>query len=433
MRIKTILLLIFAWAFTLSAQQTAPSTVMELYQQAVNAKKDQNYSEYLRLAQQLSTIAPSHPGIVFLLADAQILNNDLQSAKKNLLRAANFGIAVESDRLASFLKIQESPEYRKALELFEKNKHVFGKSEIAFKIPQKDLIAEGIAYDPVSRSFFVSSIYCRKIVEVAASGKSHDFIAEKEDGIWGVLGMEVDPKQRTLWAISSNSEDDMLMKYPEPETVGQTAVHKYDLKTKKLVKKYILDVKGERHFFNDLAITKNGDVYITDSNAGSVYRILAAQDKLEQFVKPPGMNYPNGIALSADDSHLYVAHLAGISVIDLSTKEIKPIKAPENVATSSIDGMVFYDHSLIANQGLTGVERVARFYLSSDPGRIEKLELLQVNHPVFVLPTTGVVAEDSFYFIANSQLRSFDENKKIWPEDKLQETIILKVPLAKSQ
>jgi sugar lactone lactonase YvrE len=429
MRIKVILLLSFFWYCTLLAQQTAPATVMGLYQQAVNAKKEQNYSEYLRIAQQLSGLAPSHPGIVFLLADAQILNDDLKSAKKNLLRAASLGISVEPERLTSFQKIDESPEYRKALQLFEKNKLIFGKSEIAFKIPQKDLIAEGITFDPVSRSFLVGSLYCRKIVEVDASGKAHDFISEKQDGIWSVLGMKVDAKRRILWANSANSEDDMLMKYPEHDTVGHTAVHKYDLQTKKLIKKYVLAVKGERHFFNDLAVTKTGDVYITDSDEGSVYRILAAQDKLEQFVKPPGMTYPNGIALSTDDSLLYVAHLAGISVIDLNSKEVKPISAPENIATSSIDGMVPYDHALIANQGIPGVERVVKFYLSSDPRRIEKLELLQVNHPVFVIPTTGVVAEDSFYFIANSQLGSFDENKKIFPEDKLQETIILKIKL----
>jgi len=402
---------------------------MDLYQQAVNAKKDQNYSQYLHVAQQLFELAPSHPGIVFVLAEAQILNNDLKSAKKNLLHAANLGISVEPEKLTSFQKIDESPEYRKALEVFQKNKEVFGKSEIAFRIPQKDLIAEGITYDPVSRSFFVGSLYCRKIVEVDASGNARDFISEKQDGIWSVLGMKVDAKRRVLWANNANSEDDMLMKDPEHETVGQTAIHKYDLNTRKLIKKYVLAVKGERHFFNDLAITKTGDVYITDSNDGSIYRILAAQDQLEKFVKSPGMTYPNGIALSADDSHLYVAHLAGISVIDLNTKEVKPIVAPENVATNSIDGMVLYGNSLIANQGLTGVERVARFYLSSDPGRIEKLELLQVNHPVFVIPTTGVVAEDSFYFIANSQLGSFDESKEIFSEDKLQETIILKIKL----
>lgn len=429
MKIKAIFLLLLFWSLTLPAQQTAPASVLDLYQQAVNAKKEQRYVDYLNLAQKLSALAPSHPGIIFLLADAQALNNDLKSAKKNLLRAANFGIAVEPERLDSFHRIDETPEYRKALQLFQKNKQVSGKSEIAFKIPQKDLIPEGIAYDPVSHSFFVSSLYCRKIVEVDASGNARDFIPEKQDGIWSVLGMEVDPKRRTLWAVSSNSEDDMLMKYPESETVGQTGIFKFDLETKKLIKKYVLNVKGERHFFNDLAITNAGDVYITDSNDSSVYRIVAAQDKLEQFVKSAGMNYPNGIALSADDSHLYVANLAGILVIDLTSKEVKALSAPESVATSSIDGMVFYKNSLIANQGLTGVERVSRFYLSSDPGRIEKLELLQVNHPMFVLPTTGVIAEDSFYFIANSQIRSFDESKKIWPEDKLEETIILKIKL----
>src|SRR5262245_23900196 len=95
---KLLFLSIFFCCFTLSAQQTAPSTVLDLYQQAANAKKDQNYSEYLHLAQQLSALAPSHPGIIFLLADAQILNGDLKSAKKNLLRAANLGISVDEDR-----------------------------------------------------------------------------------------------------------------------------------------------------------------------------------------------------------------------------------------------------------------------------------------------------------------------------------------------
>ena len=64
--------------------------------------------------------------------------------------------------------------------------------------------------------------------------------------------MEVDAKRRNLWANSANSENDMLMKYPEPDTVGQTAIHKYDLQTKKLIKKYVFAVKGEKHFFNDL-------------------------------------------------------------------------------------------------------------------------------------------------------------------------------------
>jgi sugar lactone lactonase YvrE len=400
---------------------------MEIYQKAVDAKNEKKYPEYLTLVQQLSNRTPSHSGIRYLLAEAQLLNGDLDSAKKNLLSAAKSGMSVDLSKSTSFEKIRDSAEYKQASELFQRNKEISGSSEVAFKIPQKDLIAEGIAYDPASGSFFVSSTYRRKIVEINVAGKASDFTSDKQDGIWGVVGMEVDAKRRHLWANSGNLDENMEMKDPEPETLGHTAIHKYDLTTRKLIKKYVLAIKGEKHFFNDLSISKNGDVYITDTDAGAVYWISAAKDEVELLVKPAAMSFPNGIALSDDDKHLYVAHLEGISVIDLKTKEVKLTSAPENTSTTSIDGMVFHANSLIANQGLTGVERVVRFHLGSDPSRIEKVDVLQINHPTFVLPTTGVVAGDSFYYIANSQLRSFDEKGNIFPDDKLQETIILKV------
>jgi sugar lactone lactonase YvrE len=336
-------------------------------------------------------------------------------------------MSVDLSKSISFEKIKDSSEYKQASELFQQNKQAYGNSEVAFRIPQKDLIAEGIAYDSVSGSFFVSSTYRRKIIEVDASGKVSDFTTDKQDGMWGVVGMEVDANRRHLWANSGNLEQNMGMKYPEPETLGHTAIHKYDLTTRKLIKKYVLAVKGEKHFFNDLSLTKTGDVYITDTDGGAVYRISAAKDEVELFVKPAVMSFPNGIAISDDEKNLYVAHLEGISVVNLTSREVKLLTTPESTATTSIDGMVFHANSLIANQALTGVERVARFHLGSNPSHIEKLEVLQVNHPTFVMPTTGVVAGDSFYYIANSQLRSFDEKGNIFPDDKLQETIILKV------
>jgi sugar lactone lactonase YvrE len=426
---KMLIALFVLFPFFLEAQQTQSFDLMDVYQKAMTAKNEKKYSEYLRFAQQLSNYTPAHYGILYLLADAQALNGDVESAKKNLLIAAKSGMSIDLSKSTSFEKIKDSTEYKQALELFERNKQPSGDSQTAFKIPQKDLIAEGIAYDPVSRSFFISSTYRCKIVEVDSSGKARDFIADKQDGIWGVVGMEVDAERRHLWANSGNLEQNMNMKYPEAETLGHTAIHKYDLATRKLIKKYVLAVKGQKHFFNDLSISRDGDVYITDTDEGSVYKISAAKDELELFVKPEGMSYPNGIALSGDEKFLYVANIQGISVVDLKTKDVKLLKGPESTATTGIDGMVFHQNSLIANQALTGAERIARFHLSSDPTRIEKLELLQVNHPSFVMPTTGVVAGSAFYYIANSQLRAFDETGKIFPDEKLQETIILKVNL----
>lgn len=40
------------------------------------------------------------------------------------------------------------------------------KVEIAFRISEKDLIPEGIAYDPATASFFVSSIFKNKIIRI---------------------------------------------------------------------------------------------------------------------------------------------------------------------------------------------------------------------------------------------------------------------------
>jgi hypothetical protein len=74
------------------------------------------------------------------------------------------------------------------------------------------------------------------------------------------------------------------------------------------------------------------------------------------------------------------------------------------------------------------VERIVRLHLEN-PSSVGRVEVLQVNHPLFQLPTTGDIAGNHFYYIANSQLRSFDEKGQIFPPDKLNDPVILKVPL----
>ena len=76
-------------------------------------------------------------------------------------------------------------------------------AEVAFRIADPDLIPEGIAYDPKTRTFFVGSTFKRKIVAVDAAGRARDFTTEAQDGIFGVLGLRVDADRRILWAISA--------------------------------------------------------------------------------------------------------------------------------------------------------------------------------------------------------------------------------------
>jgi hypothetical protein len=85
------------------------------------------------------------------------------------------------------------------------------KTEIAFRIPEKDLVPEGITYDPASQSFFVSSICKRKIVKIDARKKISDFISSEQDSIGEVLGLKVIGEK--LWQCSNLENRAMVHQY----------------------------------------------------------------------------------------------------------------------------------------------------------------------------------------------------------------------------
>lgn len=53
--------------------------------------------------------------------------------------------------------------------------------------------------------------------------------------------------------------------------------------------------------------------------------------------------------------------------------------------------------------------------------------LIEAGHPRFVSPN-GVLVDDELVYIANSQIRSFTDDK-IWPPGRLQ-VVLLRLPLA---
>jgi len=291
-------------------------------------------------------------------------------------------------------------------------------AEPAFVISERDLIPEGIAYDPVEKAFYVSSIYKRKIVKLSAKGDVSDFVPTRQDEIQEVLGMKVDNKG-LLWACNNAYEEDSLR---------ISNVHVYHTKNKSLVKRYQL-MDGKRHLFNDLCILNSGDVFITDTELGMIWVINKQKNTLEEFTKPGSVSYPNGITVSADQKQLIVSTANGIVLLNVETKEIKPLRN-NRYQLNGYDGLYLYHSSLIGVQNIYFPESIHRMDLNPAGNSIEKVEFLLSNHPQLNLPTTGVVADNYFYFIANSQLMQIIGNKgKLKHPEKLTDTIILKIKL----
>jgi DNA-binding beta-propeller fold protein YncE len=294
------------------------------------------------------------------------------------------------------------------------------KAEIAFMIKEKDLIPEGIAYDPAGKDFYLSSINKRKVVKVSPQGNVTDFVSSGSHGMLQSLGMRVSDDGK-LW-VCNNS--------PEEDSIKIANVHVFDLETGKLVKKVTLS-DGKPHLFNDMVFHSDGFAYVTDSEGGSIYRISKTTFGLEEFkVIRPG-SYPNGIALSPDEKKLIVSTGSemGIVAIDLASKEMRSI-AHEKFFILGADGLYRYKNVLIGVQNVTYPEAILQYNVSTDFSSIQSITTLVSHHPAFDSPTTGVIVDDYFYFIANSQLFQIVGNKgKLKKPDELKDVIILRVEL----
>ena len=277
------------------------------------------------------------------------------------------------------------------------------RGRVAFTINEPDLIPEGIAHDPVTRTFFVSSTYRRKIVAVGPDGAARDFTTEAQDGLMGVVGMKVDSRRRLLWAASGDAGRNMPMKGMKPSGEGSSGLFQYDLRTRKLVRKFLLGGGREKHFLNDLVVDARGDVYVTDSLGGAIYRVRAGSKRLEKFVER--LPWPNGIAISGDQRALFVAGRGAYRGIDIATRRIREL--PSAVPVGSADGLAFHRGALVAVQPWEQGRVIERYFLSPAGDRITRSQVLVADHPEHSQPTTGVVVDGALHYIANSQLQLF--------------------------
>ncbi|MCK9408429.1 MAG: hypothetical protein M0R68_04765, partial [Bacteroidetes bacterium] len=299
-------------------------------------------------------------------------------------------------------------------------------SNYAFSLKEKDLIPEGITYDPRQQKFYVSSIYRRKIVGINMDGTSFDLIGEAQDGLYSTLGMKVDAARNHLWVMG-------VMNTPRAKSMnesdfGKSAVFQYELDSRKLIRKYVLD-DTLKHLFNDLT-SVNGSLYITDSENGTIYQIDKEAQTFTRFFHWDWMFYPNGITATPDKKYLFVAHWAGISRISVADTQMVMLQTKTTTTLTGIDGLYFYNNSLIGVQNGAGPQsRIVKFDLNKTMDAVTKTTILESQNPLYNIPTTGTIVDDEFYFIANSQLQNFDAQGKIFPPEKMQPTYILKLKL----
>ncbi|WP_268846182.1 SMP-30/gluconolactonase/LRE family protein [Flavobacterium aestivum] len=291
------------------------------------------------------------------------------------------------------------------------------KTHREYILDEKDLVPEGIAYSKTKDVFYLTSIAKSKIVEIdRKTGKQIDFIKEHEFGYSPGVGVYVDDERNLLHAIGGY--------YMLKDSL--TSLFTFDLNTKKLLKRY--DLAGE-HFLNDMVKDKKGNIYLTDTKGSALFVLKHGNNFLELFYKSPEIESPNGIAISDDNTKLYIASgTKGVRILNISTKKILNQKDKLLEMSQGIDGLEFYKNHLYAIQNGVGAntDNFRKLILNHAQDQIIDVKVIDSHTPRLNVPLTFCLAEDKAIVIGNSNLQYLNqENLKFTDADTILKTKLL--------
>jgi sugar lactone lactonase YvrE len=423
---KAFLSAIFLFiAFASHAQE-----LQKYYSDAMAAYKVKDFPRFYEEIKKANKIHPYHQGVLYQLGIAATLTGKKPEAIQNLKKAILINTDFKLEGIADFNSIKDSPEFKKLLALQKEWQTRVVHSETAFTLKDRSLHTEGIEYDATHKMFYLGSIHKRKIIKVTPDGKATDYCSSAFEGMASIFGIKVDAKRNFLWACASPMEE--MENY---DSLARSAIFQFELSSGKLLRKYPMLLNKNNCVFGDLILSKEGRVFISDSKNNDIYTINEKTRQIEPYYSSPEFWNMQGMAFSSDEKYLFIAdYVKGIYRLNMKTRELTEIKNNAEVSTSAvalkgIDGIYFYNNSLIAIQNGVNPLRSTRYFLNKELNEIVGFEIIDRKHPSFGEPTLGVIDGKDFYYIANSQWDGYDDNHKIKPDDQLQDIVILKYQL----
>jgi len=321
------------------------------------------------------------------------------------LQTQGYGMDVGAD--SRFGKIADTRAWEYIVNALKTNQQPFGDGEVAYTLPRQDLLIESLSWDDSRKQLLVGSIREGVVYRVAADGKLQPFIkANAENGMWGVLDLVVDAKRNVLW-VASTAVPHFKGYRPESD-LGRAGVFKFDLKTGAFLKSYLSPtVLGSAFFMSTVALAPDGTVFAADGVNNAVY--MVRDDQLRRVFHATTLSSIRGMAVSGDGGTLYFADAErGVFGYDLKSGQPFDVLVPKSLALGGIEGLLWFDGSLLAVQNGMQPARVMRLLLAPDGRSFTGARPLAAGQEAFGLPTLATLAGDRMYLIANGQKHQYD-------------------------
>ncbi|WP_159025674.1 SMP-30/gluconolactonase/LRE family protein [Aquimarina sp. Aq78] len=272
------------------------------------------------------------------------------------------------------------------------------KSELIELNFEKDLMPEGIAVDGSTKKLYLNSLKNNKIVSSSLDGSNPTiFLKTNKHNYLAGFGMTI--KGDTLYALGNSLTGDK----------NKSILLLLQLSSGDLIDSYSIN-DSNFHYLNDLAISSNNEIFITDSESNKIYKIQRPNKTIEIYLDSEEVSNSNGITISDNDEYLYLASNNGICIIETISKKI--INEPKE-SYSGIDGIKYHKNNLygIVN-GWSDKSQNGLFKFELNKIGTEILESKKIVEftESFKIPTTFDIFDGNIYFVINTQIDNFDEN-----------------------
>jgi sugar lactone lactonase YvrE len=245
------------------------------------------------------------------------------------------------------------------------------------QLPGNDFFPEGISLDPVTNDLFVGSALNGTLVKVPSGTFTAQVFAQPAPAVLtrAALGNKVDNVNNLLWVCDSNVAD--------PNLPGGTLTG-ISLADASVVVTHALP--GATDVCNDVALDAAGNIFVTESSVGQVFRVDAANaltaDSLQLLVASPGIAANGGVGangLALTGGALFVANTTAGTIVrfDPAAADVAASEAIVNVTEGDVantllsgpDGLLAISDTeiLVAENGLFGGGQNRLVKLTLDP------------------------------------------------------------------
>lgn len=261
-------------------------------------------------------------------------------------------------------------------------------------VPEQVGLAESVLRDPVDDRLIVTSV-----TEGGVFGKrrGRGWDGFRLDYVANISGIALSADTEIIWLTSGHIDGS--------ETSGGF-VGLIGLERTGRNQRRVAAPEGTN--LSDITVAQNGTIYSSDPLGGGIYYAKTGGTQLETLIAPGTFRSPQGLAVSADGTKLYVSdYRYGVAIIDLETRSVSRLTSDVPLILDGVDGLWRHGNRLIAMQNGTSPMRISAYDLSDDGMKVVGHQILEQAHPEWTEPLSGSLDDDALLYVGNGQWDKF--------------------------